>query len=206
MTIESALFYLFSSISLISATLVITSRNPIHSVLFLILVFCNATGLLLLLQVEFLAMLFLMVYVGAIAVLFLFVVMMLNIRLAELNESVLRYLPVGGFIGLIFLCEVFLLVESDLTPLYQTYLLAPTAVNESSNLWFALLDNKTNIASVGHVLYTYFFYFFLVASMILLVAMIGAIVLTIHKRIGVRKQDFFQQTSRNFEKAIVMCR
>jgi NADH-quinone oxidoreductase subunit J len=206
MTVESALFYLFSSVALISATLVISSRNPIHSVLFLILVFCNATGLLLLLQVEFLAMLFLMVYVGAIAVLFLFVVMMLNIRLAELNESVLRYLPVGGFIGFIFLCEVFLLVELDLTPLYQTYLLAPSISNESTTLWFSLMDNTTNIVSVGHVLYTYFFYFFLVASMILLVAMIGAIVLTIQKRTGVRKQDVFQQTSRNFEKAIVLCR
>jgi len=125
MTIEAALFYLFSSIALISGVLVISSRNPIHSVLFLILVFCNATGLLLLLEVEFLAMLFLMVYVGAIAVLFLFVVMMLNIRLTELNESILRYLPVGGFIGLIFLFEIFLVVESDLTPLYQTNLLLP---------------------------------------------------------------------------------
>jgi len=206
MTIESALFYLFSSIALISASLVITSRNPIHSVLFLILVFCNATGVLLLLQVEFLAMLFLMVYVGAIAVLFLFVVMMLNIRLSELNESILRYLPVGGFIGLIFLCEIFLLVESDLTPFYQTSLLAPGLVQESTDLWFSLLGGTTNIASIGHVLYTYFFYFFLLASMILLVAMIGAIVLTINKRTGVRKQDFFQQTSRNFEKAIVLCR
>jgi NADH:ubiquinone oxidoreductase subunit 6 (subunit J) len=200
MTLEAALFYLFSGIALISAILVISSRNPIHSVLFLILVFCNATCLLLLLQVEFLALLFLMVYVGAIAVLFLFVVMMLNIRLAELDESILRYLPVGGFIGIIFLCEVFLLVELDLTPLYQTDVLTPFLSYEGIHSWSASLTNVNNMVSIGHVLYTYYFYFFLVASLVLLVAMIGAIVLTIHKRTAIKKQDVFEQVAVNFEK------
>lgn len=209
MTIESGLFYFFSSIALIAGALVVTSRNPIHSVLFLILVFANATGLLLLLEVEFLAMLFLMVYVGAIAVLFLFVVMMLNIRLAEISESVLRYLPVGGFIGLIFLFEIFLVVESDLTPLHNAYLLAPTAgetLSSASEQWFFTIESASNIENIGHILYTYYFYFFIVASLILLVAMIGAIVLTIHKRLGVKKQDIFQQVSRDFEKAVLICK
>ena len=103
MNIETLFFYIFSSIALLSGIMVISSRNPMHSVLFLVLVFCNAAGLLILLETEFLAMLFLIVYVGAIAVLFLFVVMMLNIRVTELNESMLRYLPIGGLLLLIFL-------------------------------------------------------------------------------------------------------
>jgi len=110
------LFYFFSSIALVSGLMVIRSKNPVHSVLFLILVFCNAAGLLLLLHLDFFAMIFLVVYVGAIAVLFLFVVMMLHIKLTEMNENILRYLPVGGIIGFIFLVEVLLIVENDLIP------------------------------------------------------------------------------------------
>ena len=102
MNVEVLLFYIFSAIAIISGSMVISARNPIHSVLFLVLVFCNAAGLLILLETEFLAMLFLVVYVGAIAVLFLFVVMMLNVRITELNESILRYIPIGGIILLIF--------------------------------------------------------------------------------------------------------
>ena len=117
MTPETFLFYIFSSIALISGVMVIRSKNPVHSVLFLILVFCNAAGLLILLDLDFFAMIFLVVYVGAIAVLFLFVVMMLNIKLAEIHENVLRYLPIGGLIGLIFLFEVLLVVDNDLIPL-----------------------------------------------------------------------------------------
>jgi NADH:ubiquinone oxidoreductase subunit 6 (subunit J) len=117
MTPETFLFYIFSSIALISGVMVIRSKNPVHSVLFLILVFCNAAGLLILLDLDFFAMIFLVVYVGAIAVLFLFVVMMLNIKLTEIHENVLRYLPIGGLIGLIFLFEVLLVVDNDLIPL-----------------------------------------------------------------------------------------
>jgi NADH-ubiquinone oxidoreductase chain 6 len=118
MMAENFLFYFFSSIALISGVMVIRSKNPVHSVLFLILVFCNAAGLLILLHLDFFAMIFLVVYVGAIAVLFLFVVMMLHIKLTEMNENILRYLPVGGIIGLIFLFEVLLVVENDLIPLF----------------------------------------------------------------------------------------
>jgi len=118
MMAENFLFYFFSSIALISGVMVIRSKNPVHSVLFLILVFCNAAGLLILLHLDFFAMIFLVVYVGAIAVLFLFVVMMLHIKLTEMNENILRYLPVGGIIGLIFLFEVLLVVENELIPLF----------------------------------------------------------------------------------------
>ena len=106
MNIEILLFYIFSSIAIVSSLMLISARNPVHSVLFLVLVFCNAAGLLILLETEFLAMLFLVVYVGAIAVLFLFVVMMLNVRVTELNQSLLRYIPIGGLILIIFLMMI----------------------------------------------------------------------------------------------------
>ena len=113
----NTLFYLFSTFALISGMMVIQSRNPVYSVLFLILVFFNVAGLLILLGLDFFALIFLVVYVGAIAVLFLFVVMMLNIKLAEIDEKRLRYLPIGGFLGILFLSEVFLIVDNDLIPL-----------------------------------------------------------------------------------------
>ena len=116
MNVEVLLFYIFSAIAIISGSMVISARNPIHSVLFLVLVFCNAAGLLILLETEFLAMLFLVVYVGAIAVLFLFVVMMLNVRITELNESILRYIPIGGIILLIFLFEILFLTLFQFFP------------------------------------------------------------------------------------------
>ena len=110
MTFELALFYFFSGIALFSAIMVISARNPVHSVLFLILVFCNSAGLLILLEAEFLALLFIVVYVGAIAVLFLFVVMMLNVKISEVQDEVLQYLPIGGLIGIVFLLEIFLII------------------------------------------------------------------------------------------------
>ena len=119
MSIEQVLFFLFSSLALVCSTMVISSRNPVYSVLFLILVFVNASGLLLLLGLDFFAMLFLVVYIGAIAVLFLFVVMMLNIKITELTENTLRYLPIGGLIGFIFIIEVLLVVDQDLIPNLQ---------------------------------------------------------------------------------------
>jgi len=131
MMAESFLFYLFSSIALVSGVMVIRSKNPVHSVLFLILVFCNAAGLLILLHLDFFAMIFLVVYVGAIAVLFLFVVMMLHIKLTEMNENILRYLPVGGIIGLIFLFEVLLVVENDLIPLIDYSTVSFTSQTDS---------------------------------------------------------------------------
>src|SRR6478735_5134102 len=149
------LFYLFSSLALLSGIMVIQSRNPVHSVLFLILVFFNAAGLLILLGLDFFAMIFLVVYVGSIAVLFLFVVMMLNIKLAEINEKKLRYLPVGGVLGLLFLFEILLLVDNDLIPLlfYNT-----ESFLEFKNLnfinWSENLQTVTNIQAIGNLVYT----------------------------------------------------
>lgn len=299
---EIFLFYIFSSIALVSGIMVIRSRNPVHSVLFLILVFCNAAGLLILLDLDFFAMIFLVVYVGAIAVLFLFVVMMLNIKLTEINENILRYLPIGGVIGLIFLFEILLIVDTEFIPLLvteydqiaqnqyihflyflfykikgftilfygymeghlekytqytselnilfselvpkincmiprieQSFIQELGSFNEDSKVplkshlfnsvqnfdnynysfeslsnlqsflyieWPAKIDTITNIEALGFILYTYFFYFFIMASLILLVAMIGAIVLTMHKGLNIKRQEIFEQNSREFTKTI----
>lgn len=198
MNIEILLFYFFSSIAVLSGIMVIGARNPIHSVLFLILVFCNATGLIILLEAEFLAMIFLVVYVGAIAVLFLFIVMMLNVRLIEFNESILRYMPIGALIGLIFLVELYLIIGHELTPIPN--------VDLGSSLemvtWASQVHSLTNMETIGELLYTHYFYLFLIASLILLVAMIGAIVLTLHHRENVKRQEIFSQVARDFEQAI----
>ena len=194
------LFYCFSSFALISGVMVIQSKNPVHSVLFLILVFFNAAGLLILLGLDFFAMIFLVVYVGAIAVLFLFVVMMLHIKLAEINEKRLRYLPVGGFLGVLFLFEIFLIVDNDLIPLlggaseYRGDLLFTE--------WAPFVYTLTNIEGLGLLIYTFYFAYFLIASFILLVAMIGAIVLTMHKGVHVKRQQVFQQNTREFAKTV----
>ena len=153
---ESILFYLFSGIALIASIMVINSKNPVHSVLYLILVFCNSAGLFILLGVEFLAITFIIVYVGAIAILFLFVVMMLNIKLVELNENMLRYLPIGALIGVIFLFEIFLVLENNLISL--NYNLDPNIIN---NVWDNKVTSYTNIELIGNILYTNNFYLFL---------------------------------------------
>lgn len=197
------LFYLFSSMTLLSGVMVIQARNPVYSVLFLILVFFNAAGLLVLLGLDFFAMIFLVVYVGAIAVLFLFVVMMLNIKIAEINEKRLRYLPIGGVLGLVFLFEILLIVDNDLIPLllYNT-----ENIGEFKNIiftnWSENLQTVTNIQAIGNLVYTYYFYFFLMSSIILLIAMIGAIVLTMQKGIRIKRQQVFLQNTRDFAKTI----
>jgi NADH-ubiquinone oxidoreductase chain 6 len=198
------LFYLFSSLALISGVMVIQSRNPVHSVLFLILVFFNSAGLLILLGLDFFAMIFLVVYVGAIAVLFLFVVMMLNIKLAEINEKKLRYLPIGGLLGLLFLFEIFLIVDNDLIPFLastNSAVLPHYSAIDFTN-WSNSIETINNIEAIGLVVYTYYFYFFLMASLILLVAMIGAIVLTMHKGVQVKRQEVFEQNTREFAKTV----
>jgi NADH-quinone oxidoreductase subunit J len=208
MNIEALLFYIFSSIAIVSGVMVISARNPMHSVLFLVLVFCNAAGLLILLEVEFLAMLFLVVYVGAIAVLFLFVIMMLNIRITELNESVLRYIPIGGFILFIFLFEILSVINGDLVPFFSSKLFLFESdniiLNQDLNtiFWTNQIDPTSNIEALGIVLYTYYVYAFIIASLILLVAMIGAILLTMRKRTNVRKQEIFDQVYGNINSKV----
>jgi NADH:ubiquinone oxidoreductase subunit 6 (subunit J) len=202
MSLSSIIFYLLSSGAIISSIMVITARNPIHSVLFLVLVFFNVAGLLILVDIEFLAIMFLIIYVGAIGILFLFVVMMLNVKVTELNDSFIRYLPIGAIIGFIFLFEVFLVIDNDLVPIIQLSAIEELVDPYSLKIWASNVDNVTNIVSLGQIIYTYHYYNFLVASLILLVAMIGAIVLTLHKRSVTVRQKVYDQVARDLKKAI----
>jgi len=195
----NTLFYIFASLMLASGVMVIQSRNPVYSVLFLILVFFHGAALLLLLGLDFFAMTFLVVYVGAIAVLFLFVVMMLDINVAELQERRLRYLPVGGVLGLLFILEGLVIVDVDLVPLLYTPNM-DTMVYWTN--WTYTLAQVSNMHTMGRLLYTYYGVYFLVASLILLVAMVGAIVLTQQRRRGARRQQVYFQNTRDFARTI----
>ena len=181
-------FYLFSVMAIASAMLVITMKNPVHSVLFLILCFFNAAGLFVLTGAEFLAMILVVVYVGAVAVLFLFVVMMLDVDFTELRSGMLNYLPVGGVIGLILLVELVLKLTTWSLPAGQTVAASADAVQ--------------NTRALGLVLYTKYVYFFQTAGLILLVAMIGAIVLTLRHRTGIKRQNVAAQVARGPATAI----
>ena len=187
MIIAGLAFYFFSAILLLCGIMVIASRNPVHSVLFLILAFFNAAGLFVLLGAEFLAMILVVVYVGAVAVLFLFVVMMLDINFVELRQGILRYLPIGALIGLVLLVEL-LLVYSGWVSAPKAGSLAQVSVTAGGVV--------SNTHALGEVLYTKYLYLFETAGMVLLVAMIGAIVLTLRERVGVRRQSIPGQLAR----------
>ncbi|MBX6426148.1 MAG: NADH-quinone oxidoreductase subunit J [Variibacter sp.] len=193
MSIAAAFFYLFAGVCVASAFMVIAARNPVHSVLFLILAFVNAAGLLLLLGAEFLAMILVVVYVGAVAVLFLFVVMMLDVDFAELKQGVLQFLPVGALVGIVFLVELLLVVGA--------WTFGP-GVPRSIEAAIPPLETMTNTEALGLVLYTRYIYFFQAAGLVLLIAMIGAIVLTLQHRRGVKRQDVARQNARTPETAI----
>ena len=160
---ELTLFYIFSTLSVVSAIMVISARNPVHSVLFLILVFVNASALLLLIEAEFIAIIFIVVYVGAIAVLFLFVVMMLDIKITESSRDFYKYLPFGSIIGFVFFVEIFLVVSGELPAPATGYALDNQYVD-----WKSQIDPITNIEALGQILYTYYFIYFLIAGLILL--------------------------------------
>ena len=178
-------FYLFALAAIASAMLVITARNPVHSVLYLILCFFNAAGLFVLLGAEFLAMILVVVYVGAVAVLFLFVVMMLDVDFVELREGMAKYLPVGGVIGLILLVEMILLVG--------TWTIAPDLISHASA---PIEGDITNTQAIGQILYTKYVFFFQMAGLILLIAMVGAIVLTMRHKPNVKRQVIADQVAR----------
>src|SRR5262245_50554559 len=191
MIIQALAFYLFAAVAVASGVMVIGARNPVHSVLFLILAFFNSAGLFVLLGAECLAMSLVVVYVGAVAVLFLFVVMMLDINFVALREGFLRYLPIGALIGLILLAELVLV--------FGAWAVAPSA----PQLAIAPMETGvTNAQALGRVLYTKYFYLFQTAGLILLVAMIGAIVLTLRQREGVRRQSIVAQVSRRAAETI----
>ena len=193
MILQAIAFYLFAFVAVAAAVMVVTARNPVHSVLFLVLTFFNAAGLFVLTGAEFLAMILVIVYVGAVAVLFLFVVMMLDINFVELREGFQRYLPVGGLIAAILLGEIVFVggiwaaapgVEGALAE----------RVPEGSAL--------TNTEMLGRLLYTKYIYLFQLAGMVLFVAMVGAIVLTLRQRTGVRKQKIAEQVHRRREDTV----
>jgi NADH-quinone oxidoreductase subunit J len=192
--IQGICFYLFSAIMIASAVMVIASRNPVHSVLFLILAFFNAAGLFVLLGAEFVAMILVVVYVGAVAVLFLFVVMMLDINLAELRGGFLQYLPVGALVGLILLVELSLVIGGTLvTPGAHQLMATPLSVAEPNNT-----------RALGQLLYTHYMFVFQCAGLILLVAMIGAIVLTMRHAPGQRRQKITVQNARRPEDVLTV--
>ena len=193
MIVQALAFYLFSFVAVAAGVLVIASRNPVHSVLFLILAFFNAAGLFVLMGAEFLAMVLVIVYVGAVAVLFLFVVMMLDINFVELRRGVLQYLPIGALIGILLLVEL-LVVLGGWVVMPQAASIAAAPIPP--------LDQVTNTQAIGRIIYTDYFYLFQAAGLILLVAMIGAIVLTLRKRPGVRRQKIADQLDRKASDAI----
>jgi NADH-quinone oxidoreductase subunit J len=195
MLLQAAAFYLFAGVTIAAALMTISARNPVHAVLFLILAFISAAGLFLLAGAEFLALLLVVVYVGAVAVLFLFVVMMLDIDFAALREGFLAYLPLGALIGLVLLAELLIVVLGQA---------AENLVPAGEARTFADLGPVENARVLGDLIYTQYVYAFQMAGLTLLVAMVGAITLTLRRRSGVRRQNVGEQVNRKREKAVTM--
>ncbi|MGY3453068.1 NADH-quinone oxidoreductase subunit J [Bradyrhizobium sp. USDA 4353] len=193
MILPALFFYLFAAVCVASAVMVIVSKNPVHSVLYLILAFVNASGLFVLMGAEFLAMILIVVYVGAVAVLFLFVIMMLDVDFTELREGFLQYMPIGLVIGGIFLFELLLTVSY--------WVINPSTPKA---ITAAIPTNVTNTEALGLVLYTKYVHYFQLSGMILLVAMIGAIVLTLRHKASVKRQDINVQNARTPEMAMAV--
>ena len=194
MIIQAICFYLFAAVAIASGVMVITARNPVHSVLFLILAFFNAAGLFVLLGAEFLAMILVIVYVGAVAVLFLFVVMMLDIDFSQLRAGVVRYLPIGATVGVILAAELVLVFGAwVVAPQVGQSLAAPIPG-----------AHVTNTAALGDLLYTKYAYAFQASGVILLIAMIGAIVLTLQHKPDVQRQKISVQVSRRRSETIAL--
>ena len=191
MIVTAIFFYLFAAVCVASAVMVIASRNPVHSVLFLILAFVNAAGLFMLMGAEFLAMILIVVYVGAVAVLFLFVVMMLDVDFAELRQGVLTYLPIGALVGAVLLAELLIVVGA--------WVIGPSVATTAP---IPSPSDISNTQAIGLVLYTRYVFFFQAAGVILLVAMVGAIVLTLQHKPNVRRQVIADQVALNRASAI----
>ena len=194
MVLQALAFYLFAGITIASAVMVISARNPVHSVLFLILAFFNSAGLFILQGAELLAMILVIVYVGAVAVLFLFVVMMLDINFTELRQGFQEYLPIGLPIGILLTVElVFFGAAWQFSGAIEQTVAAKQPPLESG---------ITNAEALGQIIYTKYVYFFQAAGIVLLIAMIGAIVLTLRHREGVKKQNISEQVNRSVEEAV----
>jgi NADH-quinone oxidoreductase subunit J len=191
MMLSALFFYLFAIMCVGAGFMVIASRNPVHAVLFLIIAFFNAAGLFVLLGAEFLAMILVVVYVGAVLVLFLFVVMMLDVDFAELRAGFLKYLPIGVVVGILLLVELVLIVGAWIT--------APAIITNAPT---PPVTQVSNTQALGELLYTRYVYLFEAAGLILLVAMVGAIVLTLHHKRDVRRQSIAAQVGRTREMAV----
>jgi NADH-quinone oxidoreductase subunit J len=187
MVFQALAFYLFALVAVGSAVMVISSRNPVHSVLFLILAFFNAAALFILMGAEFLGMILVVVYVGAVAVMFLFVVMMLDINFTELRQGFLKYLPIGAVVGIVLLAELLIVLGG--------WTLAPDAA-ASVRSPMPGMEETTNTRALGQLIYTHYLFAFQGAGVILLISMVGAIVLTLRRRGGVRRQDIGAQVRR----------
>ena len=186
MALQAIAFYLMATVTVVSAFCVVSARNPVHSVLFLILSFFSAAGLFVLLGAEFLAMLLVVVYVGAVAVLFLFVVMMLDVDFAALRQGFAQYMPLGAIVAGILVFEM----------VAVSFTVADKGAAAANDMPMASAANSTNVETIGRVLYTDYIYFFQAAGLVLLVAMIGAIVLTLRHKPGVRRQVIADQVAR----------
>lgn len=189
--VEAIFFYLFSVCAIAAGAMVVLARNPVHAVLFLILTFFNAAGLFILLGAEFLAMLLVVVYVGAVAVLFLFVVMMLDVDFAELKAGFIKNAPIGALVGGVVLAELIAL-----------FAFKGVVTSPDKSVAAAISPSVTNTEALGLILYTKYVYYFQAAAMVLLVAMIGAIVLTLRHRTNVKRQSISEQVARTPETAI----
>ena len=185
MTLPLFFFYLFSAVAVASAVMVVSARNPVHAVLFLILVFFNAAGLFMLAGAEFLALILIVVYVGAVAVLFLFVVMMLDVDFASLRTGMLQYAPIGVVVGIVLLLELLLVAGS--------FVVSPEVAGTSV---LPINNGVDNTKALGLVLYTRYVFLFQGAAAVLLVAMIGAIVLTLRHKPNIKRQDPVRQVAR----------
>lgn len=190
------LMNLFGLLAVVAGFKVITSKNPIHSVFYLVIAFINASLLLIMMGAEFLALTFLIVYVGAIAILFLFVVMLLNIRLVEILDNTTRYLPIGLLVAVIFFVEIIEILKS--------YVVKPNLDWIGSSIDFSKIYNITNIEALGQLLFTEYFIIFLISSLVLLVAMIGAILLTLTHEESVNRQDLFAQVATEWDKTVLL--
>ena len=187
MSISLLTFYLFSAILLLSSLMVISTKNPVHSVLFLILAFLNAAGIFVILHAEFLAMILIIVYVGAVAVLFLFVVMMLDFKTSLEKDNILQYMPIGLLIGLVFIAELVIVLINTRLDLSNIQILSNPLDNFS---------DQSNTEAIGSILYTNYVLYFQLSGVILLVAMVGSIVLTLRDREGVKRQIISEQVYR----------
>jgi NADH-quinone oxidoreductase subunit J len=185
------LFYTFSFFGVVSSFSVISVKNPVYSVFFLITSFCLSSCVLLLLSIDFLSIIFIVVYVGAIAVLFLFVVMMLNIRLSQTNESIVRFLPLVVMLGLVFVSEIFFAISISNEKFSN--LLSPIEL---------FLSDESNIRLFSNTIYTHYWFLFIVSGLILLIGMLGTISLTLHHSLNVRRQAVYQQVGRNVDDSI----